>query len=183
MLIEPWERGWCKFASRDFKSELKLRFLWLLFLIINPLIFMFSLFYLSWFVRRRREEWWKVPVRERKWRRKDSQGKVGIGSHFSGGKMLSCERIQPKTILLTVREGFMSERGLQRPQESKNHGNPFCSSVTNMEAIFAVTNTTSAVVKIEPEKIQACKGFEPMTSAIPRSALPTELTSHHVGSK
>ena len=97
--------------------------------------------------------------------------------------MLSCERIQPKTILLTVREGFMSERGLQRPQESKNHGNPFCSSVTNMEAIFAVTNTTSAVVKIEPEKIQACKGFEPMTSAIPRSALPTELTSHHVGSK
>ena len=108
MLIKPWERGWCK-------SELKLRFLWLLFLIINPLIFMFSLFYLSWFVRRRREEWWKIPVRERKWRRKDSQGKVGIGSHFSGGKMLSCERIQPKTILLTVREGFMSER---RPSAS-----------------------------------------------------------------
>ena len=52
-----------------------------------------------------------------------------------------------------------------------------------MEAIFAVTNTTSAVVKIEPEKIQACKGFEPMASAIPRSALPTELTSHYVGSK
>ena len=73
--------------------------------------------------------------------------------------------------------------GLQRPQERKNHGNPFCSSVTNMEAIFAVTNTTSAVVKIEPEKIQACTGFEPMTSVIPRSALPTELTSHYVGSK
>ena len=28
-------------------------------------------------------------------------------------------------------------------------------------------NTTSAVVKIGPEKIQACMGFEPMTSAIP----------------
>ena len=27
-----------------------------------------------------------------------------------GRKMLSCERIQPKTIFLTVREGFMSER-------------------------------------------------------------------------
>ena len=52
-----------------------------------------------------------------------------------------------------------------------------------MEAIFAVTNTTSAVVKIEPEKIQACTGFEPMTSAIPRGALSTELTSHYVGSK
>ena len=70
--------------------------------------------------------------------------------------------------------------GLQRPQERKNHGNPFCSSVTNMEAIFAVTNTTSAVVKIEPEKIQACTGFEPMTSTIPCSALPTELTNKPV---
>ena len=52
-----------------------------------------------------------------------------------------------------------------------------------MEAIFAVTNTTSAVVKIEPEKIQAYTGFEPMTSAMPHSVLPTELTSHYVGSK
>ena len=38
----------------------------------------------------------------------------------------------------------------------------------SMKAIFAVMNTTSAVVKIRPEKkIQACMGFEPMTSAIP----------------
>ena len=37
----------------------------------------------------------------------------------------------------------------------------------SMKAIFAVMNTTSAVVKIRPEKIQACTGFEPMTSAIP----------------
>ena len=35
------------------------------------------------------------------------------------------------------------------------------------KAIFTVMNTTSAVVKIGPEKIQACMGFEPMTSAIP----------------
>ena len=28
-------------------------------------------------------------------------------------------------------------------------------------------NTTWAVVKIRPEKIQACTGFEPMTFAIP----------------
>ena len=36
-----------------------------------------------------------------------------------------------------------------------------------MKAIFAVMNTTWAVVKRRPEKkIQACTGFEPMTSAI-----------------
>ena len=33
----------------------------------------------------------------------------------------------------------------------------------NMEAIFAVMKTTWAVVKIRPEKIQACMGFGPMT--------------------
>ena len=38
----------------------------------------------------------------------------------------------------------------------------------NMKAIFAVMNTNWAVVKIMPEKKnQGCKGFEPMTSAIP----------------
>ena len=37
----------------------------------------------------------------------------------------------------------------------------------NMEVIFTVTNTTKAVVKIRPKKIQACTGFEPMTSTIP----------------
>ena len=38
----------------------------------------------------------------------------------------------------------------------------------NMEGIFAVMNTTQAVVKIRPErKIQACTGFESQTSAIP----------------
>ena len=39
-----------------------------------------------------------------------------------------------------------------------------------MKAIFAVMNTTQVVVKRTPEKkkkIQACTGFEPMTSAIP----------------
>ena len=35
-----------------------------------------------------------------------------------------------------------------------------------MKVIFAVMNTTWAIVKIRPEKIQACTGFEPMTSAI-----------------
>ena len=35
-----------------------------------------------------------------------------------------------------------------------------------MKVIFAVMNTTWAVVKIRPEKIQACMEFEPMTSAI-----------------
>ena len=36
-----------------------------------------------------------------------------------------------------------------------------------MKEIFAVMNTTKAVVKIRPEKnIQACTGFEPVTSAI-----------------
>ena len=37
----------------------------------------------------------------------------------------------------------------------------------NLIAIFAVVNITWAVVKIRPQKIQACTGFEPMTSAIP----------------
>ena len=32
---------------------------------------------------------------------------------------------------------------------------------TNMEAILAVMNTTWIVVKIRPEKFQACTGFEP----------------------
>ena len=32
-----------------------------------------------------------------------------------------------------------------------------------MKAIFAVMNTTWAVVNIGPEKIQACMGFEPLT--------------------
>ena len=32
--------------------------------------------------------------------------------------------------------------------------------------IIAITNTTWTVVKIKPEKIQACAGVEPMTSAI-----------------
>ena len=31
---------------------------------------------------------------------------------------------------------------------------------TNMEAIFAVMNTTQIIVKIRPEKFQACTGFE-----------------------
>ena len=37
----------------------------------------------------------------------------------------------------------------------------------NLLLIIAVTYTTSAVVKLEPEKIQAWTGFEPVTSAIP----------------
>ena len=41
-----------------------------------------------------------------------------------------------------------------------------------MKVILAVICTTWAVVKIRPEKIQACTGFEPRCSA-----LPTELTS------
>ena len=36
----------------------------------------------------------------------------------------------------------------------------------NLKAIFALMNTAQAVVKIRPEKIQACTGFEPMTFAI-----------------
>ena len=35
-----------------------------------------------------------------------------------------------------------------------------------MKVILAVMCTTWAVVKIRPEKIQACTGFQPMTSAI-----------------
>ena len=35
-----------------------------------------------------------------------------------------------------------------------------------VKVIFAVMKTTSAVVKIKPGKIQAFKGFEPMSSAI-----------------
>ena len=37
----------------------------------------------------------------------------------------------------------------------------------NLIAIFAVVNITWAGVKTRPQKIQACTGFEPMTSAIP----------------
>ena len=36
-----------------------------------------------------------------------------------------------------------------------------------MKTVCAEMNTTKAVVKIRPEKIQGCMGFEPMTSAIP----------------
>ena len=46
-----------------------------------------------------------------------------------------------------------------------------------MKAIFEVMNTTSAVVKVKPEKNQACTGFEPMTFANRCSALPPEPTS------
>ena len=35
-----------------------------------------------------------------------------------------------------------------------------------MKANFSVMNTSEVVVKIGPEKIQACMGFEPMTSVI-----------------
>ena len=37
----------------------------------------------------------------------------------------------------------------------------------NMKVIFAVMNTTWAIVKLRSEEIQACMGFEPMTSPIP----------------
>ena len=37
----------------------------------------------------------------------------------------------------------------------------------NIEVILAVLNTTELEVEIGPEKIQAHKGFEPMTSTIP----------------
>ena len=47
----------------------------------------------------------------------------------------------------------------------------------NMKAIFEVMNTTSAVVKVKPEKNQACTGFEPMTFANRCSTLLPELTS------
>ena len=53
----------------------------------------------------------------------------------------------------------------------------------NMEAIFAVTNTTKAVVKIRSKKkIQARTGFEPMTSTIPVQH-PTNRAGHYVGYK
>ena len=35
-----------------------------------------------------------------------------------------------------------------------------------MKVILAVMCTTWAVVKIKPEKIQACTGFEPMTQVV-----------------
>ena len=35
-----------------------------------------------------------------------------------------------------------------------------------MKVIFSVMKTTVAVVKIKPEKVLLCMGFEPMTSAI-----------------
>ena len=59
----------------------------------------------------------------------------------------------------------------------------------NTKAIFAVMNSTWAVVKIRPEKKnQACKEFEPWSLRHRCSARPTELTSqlgayYHVGSK
>ena len=36
----------------------------------------------------------------------------------------------------------------------------------NMKAIFAVMKNAEAAVKIRTKKIQACTGFEPMTTAI-----------------
>ena len=58
----------------------------------------------------------------------------------------------------------------------------------NMKAIFAVMNTTWAVMKIRPEKIQACTGFESMTFATPVQCSTNWLTSqleagHYVGSE
>ena len=46
-----------------------------------------------------------------------------------------------------------------------------------MKAIFEVMNTTSAVVKVKPEKNQACTGFKPMTFANRCTTLLPELTS------
>ena len=37
----------------------------------------------------------------------------------------------------------------------------------NIKTIFALMNTTCAVMKIRPKKIQASTGFKPMTPAIP----------------
>ena len=42
---------------------------------------------------------------------------------------------------------------------------------------MAVTDATFVVAKRKPEKIQACTGFETLTSAIPVHSLPIELTS------
>ena len=50
-----------------------------------------------------------------------------------------------------------------------------------MKAIFAVMNTTEAVVKEGLKKIQACTGFEPMTSAIPVQC-STNLANKATGS-
>ena len=63
-----------------------------------------------------------------------------------------------------VKEGFKWSRGasFQVVRFQKK-----ITSVTWMKVILAVICTTQAVVKIRPEKIQACTGFEPMTSAIP----------------
>ena len=36
-----------------------------------------------------------------------------------------------------------------------------------MKAIFSLLKTTLAVVKIKPEKMLVCTGFEPMTSVTP----------------
>ena len=37
----------------------------------------------------------------------------------------------------------------------------------NVKKIIAVIDATFAVVKRKPEEIQACTGFEPLTSVIP----------------
>ena len=48
-----------------------------------------------------------------------------------------------------------------------------------MNVIFVVMNITWAVVKIRPEKkIQACTGFEPMTSDQLPVGLLAQLVSH-----
>ena len=49
----------------------------------------------------------------------------------------------------------------------KANTNPLDCKQVNMKTVCAEMNTTKAVVKIRPEKIQGCTGFEPMTSAIP----------------
>ena len=47
----------------------------------------------------------------------------------------------------------------------------------NMKANFTIKNTTLAVMKKRPEKIQACMASKPLTSLIPMQSLPTELTN------
>ena len=52
-----------------------------------------------------------------------------------------------------------------------------------MKANFSVMNTSEVVVKIRPEKIQACMGFEPMTSVIVVQCTSQLGAGHYVGSK
>ena len=57
-----------------------------------------------------------------------------------------------------------------------------------MEAILAVVNTTSVVVKIRPEKFRPVQDLDPGPMQYWCSTLPTEPTSqlgigHYVGSK